>query len=425
MELGIIGLGVMGQSLALNAWEKGIQVHGFNRFDTFEDLRIRKSFEPTDICYSNDLSSFLSGFKARRIIVIMLPAGSLIDDFLKLLMPLLNSEDIVIDGGNSFYKDTQRRYNAYGNQFMGMGVSGGEKGARKGPALMLGGAYESYQVVREVLEKIGAKQGDYYTLKGSQKGESCLGYFGEGGAGHFVKMIHNGLEYTQMQLLAELIQLSSDPKKLFQYIQENGGDSFLLQTAQKVVQNKETLSKIEDKATAKGTGSWTIKTAQDLGVAMPMVESAVFARFLSHIPKLSNASDKKVANQPDPLLLEAYLTATDLNHQQAFELLKVGNAKYTWSIDLHQIIKTWSNGSIVQSAYLVERKKSKFYQGLKEVILAAVENELFIPCFQASWNYYTGVSSRYTAANAIQSMRDAFGAHGVFIDGELTKLNWE
>ncbi len=463
MELGIIGLGVMGSALAKNAMSKGVKVLGFNRSDTIEIERIKKSFAQFDSNEFNlftNLESFVNGFSGSRNIILMLPAGSLIDDFITELKPFLRKSDVLCDGGNSFYLDTERRckyFDKTGIHYLGIGISGGEMGALNGPAMMIGGDLAGYDRIREILELIAAKQDENYFVSPDSQGESCAVYMGLGGAGHYVKTIHNGLEYGQMQALAELYAFLPDNLELAALLKEwkSGGlDSFLLRTAIKVLEHRSsggfTLDRILDEAGAKGTGVWTAINAMEFNQVYSIAYAAAKARQISS----SSQNRKELATEfpksntslsIEPLdLKESYRLFSQLNHQQALNLITTVSNHFSWGVDLKKVLSCWSNGSIVESEllsiyypnvqnkYLLLSDRDSLVRGkpfLKDLILQGVKSELYIPCFTAAWNYLIGISQRDSTANFIQGLRDAFGAHTYKLkndpSGNSYHTNWE
>ncbi len=463
MELGIIGLGVMGSALAKNAIGKGIKVLGYNRLNTVEIERINSSFSQFDkdtFELFSDLESFAKSFSGSRNIIVMLPSGSLMDDFIKELRPLLSKSDVLCDGGNSFYLDTERRCQEFaktGIHYLGIGISGGELGALNGPAMMIGGSQAGYDIIRETLELIAAKQNEKYFVSPKFQGESCAVYMGKGGAGHYVKTIHNGLEYGQMQALAELYALRPDNLKLAGLLGEwksEGFDSFLLRTAIKVLEHRSsegfTLDAILDEAGAKGTGVWTAINAMEFNQVYSIAYAATKARQISssskNREKLAGKFSKTNTNSSAASLdlKESYRLFSQLNHHQALNLISVVSGHFSWGVDLKKVLACWSNGSIVESKFLSTYYPSLTNEDLllsdtgslvlgkpflKNIILEGIESELYLPCFTAAWNYLIGISQRDSTANLIQGLRDAFGAHTYKkkndSSGNSYHTNWE
>ncbi len=463
MELGIIGLGVMGSALAKNAISKGIKVLGFNRSDALEIERIKNSFSQYGLEsfeLFTDLESFANGFSACRNIIVMLPAGSLMDDFIGELKPLLSKSDVLCDGGNSFYLDTERRCQDFaktGIHYLGIGISGGEMGALNGPAMMIGGSPAGYDIIRETLELIAAKQDEQHFVSANTQGESCAVYMGLGGAGHYVKTIHNGLEYGQMQALAELYAFCPDNMELAALLREwklEGLDSFLVRTAIKVLEHRSsegfTLDTILDEAGAKGTGVWTAINAMEFNQVYSIAYAAAKARQISSSSQkrkelAGNFSKTNVNLSATSLeLKESYRLFSQLNHHQALNLITTVSDHFSWGVDLKKVLACWSNGSIVESEFL-----STYYPSLtnkdlllsdtgslvsgkpflKNIILEGIKSELYLPCFTAAWNYLIGISQRDSTANFIQGLRDAFGAHTYKKkndpSGKSYHTNWE
>ncbi|MGB0838276.1 MAG: NAD(P)-binding domain-containing protein [Flavobacteriaceae bacterium] len=424
MELGIIGLGVMGKSLAVNAAQKGISVIAFNR-DHPEEVKVLREFikryEDLNIQLYSDWNEFFKAFQDSPRIISMLPAGPIVDEVLESIASLKPKGTIFCDGGNSFYKDSNRRAKLYEN-YLGIGISGGERGALLGPAMMVGGEFDSYQKMKPILDLL--------------KGNSFAPYLGPEGSGHFVKMVHNGLEYGQMQLLVEIFEILGSRTALNNFLRKGLElhpeiDSFLVRTALEVSSFKEDevfiLDEILDVAGSKGTGAWTAQTALEFGVNYSIAQAAVNARITS-----SCKAQRMALHQDRPsgtafedldLLYELYKRATRINHQQALVLIRTVSEDLGWNIDLKKVVKSWSKGSIVASEFLQELLGQDLEDGLwawkqprnnvsyHKLIEFAALNHKYIPCFTASWTYETGMQQGESSAHLIQGLRDAFGAH--------------
>ena len=443
-EFGVIGLGVMGKSLSLNIAEKGISISVYNRSDGNEAYVVsdfiehNKSFK--NISGFTNLQEFVASLEQPRKILIMVKAGAVVDTVIAQLQPLLSKNDILIDGGNSQFKDTQQRVESLKKQqlhFIGCGVSGGETGARKGPSLMPGGDPESYKKVVPILETIAAKDA---------KGQPCCTYIGTDGAGHFVKMIHNGMEYAEMQLLAELYALMSvslDNEMIAKTFSEwNKGNlsSYLLEITITILQKKEgndyLLDKILDKAENKGTGSWSSKTALDLGVPTSMMTLAVFARYLSSFKSTRERFSKQLIKQKQAskaidikALENAYRFARIINHHQGFEVMQNASNTYHWNLNLSEIARIWTNGCIIRSQFMedssVYLKTSKdllsnrsLFKDLEssesamaELLQIAIDNRIPLDTFYSAYNYWVSMTTERLPSNLIQAQRDYFGAH--------------
>lgn len=446
-EFGLIGLGVMGKSLSRNIASKGFSLSIYNRFAAGKEENIAANFqkefaELSEAKPFEDLEKFIKSLQRPRKIFLMIQAGKTVDAVVEQLLPYLESGDVIMDGGNSHYLDTERRIrflNEKGIRFLGVGVSGGEEGALNGPAIMPGGNREAYESVSYILESIAAKD---------SKNNACCGFVGKGGSGHFVKMVHNGIEYAEMQLLAEIYQvfkyglgLSNDATaKMLNAWRSTEAGSYLLEITIEILQRKENgaslLDKVLDKAGNKGTGNWTTVAASELGVPISVLTAALFARYISAFKEMRvEASkvlpaDKKVNFMLDAeTIRKAYQLARWVNHHQGIHLISEASLKYEWDLNLSEITRIWTNGCIIRSKlmenlcdYLKEGsqllmnqnvveliKKSK--DSLKELTINAIQNDLSVSCFSEALNYLNAYSQKDSSADLIQAQRDYFGAH--------------
>ena len=444
-QWGIAGMGVMGTSLSRNFSQKEISLALFNRRveGKEEGVALKKKqlyseLNPTQAF--EELKDFVSAIERPRKIFIMLPAGVATSHFLEQLIPLLSKGDIVIDGGNAHYKETEKRAKRLGDEgilFLGVGVSGGEEGALKGPSLMVGGDHTAYEIVKEDLFKIAAK---------NRNKISCCAYFGTGGAGHFVKMVHNGIEYAEMQLLAELYALASctmshdEIQKTLSQWNATKSKSYLLEITASLLKFREDktpfIELIRDQASNKGTGAWATASATELGYPNSLMTAALHERFLSFFKKeriqFSEYFDKprSTVNISSSLLKNAYDLSRWVNHHQGFEMLTLAAKEYKWSLNLSQVASVWAEGCIIKSnlmddcikllkdntmLLLSEDFKQLLTNGKenwKEILQQAVANEIPIPCMQSAWTYFAALKTQNSSANIIQAQRDYFGAHG-------------
>ncbi|WP_293896567.1 NADP-dependent phosphogluconate dehydrogenase [Sporocytophaga sp.] len=449
-QFGVVGLGVMGKSLALNLSEKGIKVSVFNRHVTGSEENIAVNFVKEQSVKGamngfDDLKAFVTSLEKPRKILLMIQAGYAVDQQLEQLLPVLDRGDIIIDGGNSFYKDTNKRtkqLNEVGIHFVGTGISGGEEGARNGPSIMPGGDKDAYEKISSYLKLIAAKD---------KQGKSCVTYIGGEGAGHFVKMVHNGIEYAEMQILTEVYfllryySLSSAEKiaDLFSQWQHEGLNSYLLEITIDILRKKEDgdllLDKILDKAAQKGTGGWSTTAAMDLGVPFSTVSEAVMARalssFKSYRQKISssyNSHSPTAHNLKDSLsdkIKNAYKAARIINHETGFHLLKEASAQYKWNLNLSEIARIWTNGCIIRSE-LMEQIATTFLKedsivlapsfmkelidaqkDFSQIVTIGLSNDIALPVLSSALNYYLGLKTLNSGANLIQAQRDYFGAH--------------
>ncbi|NNF21956.1 MAG: NADP-dependent phosphogluconate dehydrogenase, partial [Saprospiraceae bacterium] len=443
-KVGLIGLGVMGSSLSLNIADKGHSISVYNR-SIGDEAQLLSNFMDRHSQYSqiqgySTLDEFVESLETPRKIILMIKAGQAIDHVIKDLLPYLDDEDIIIDGGNSHYQDTKRRHDKLLDSnihFIGSGVSGGEEGARKGPSIMPGGSAHAYAQVAPILESIAAVDA---------RGRKCCTYIGPDGAGHFVKMIHNGIEYAEMQLIAEMYALLSTQYSYAEiselFTSWNTGDlgSYLLEISASILQKKEgdhyLIDLILDKAGNKGTGSWSSKAGFDLGIPVTMMSDAVYARYISSFKdtriKLSEQlGQKRTYNKPVNLtkLENAYRTARILNHHQGFHLIKQASDAYDWNINLSDLARIWTNGCIIRSAFMNEAIElfqshdsildnhknmeaiGSSEEDLKEVVSSFLENRVHAPVFSSGLQYWIASTTENLSANFIQAQRDFFGAH--------------
>lgn len=444
-QWGIAGMGVMGTSLSRNFSQKEISLALFNRRveGKEEGVALKKKqlySELNRIQAFEELKDFVSAIERPRKIFIMLPAGVATSHFLEQLIPLLSKGDIVIDGGNAHYKETEKRAKRLKDEgvlFLGVGVSGGEEGALKGPSLMVGGDHTAYEIVKEDLFKIAAKNSNKIP---------CCAYFGTGGAGHFVKMVHNGIEYAEMQLLAELYALASctmshdEFQKTLSQWSATKSKSYLLEITASLLKFREDktpfIELIQDQASNKGTGAWATASATELGYPNSLMAAALHARFLSFFKKertqFSEHFDKprSTVNISSSLLKNAYDLSRWINHHQGFKMLSLAAKEYKWSLNLSQVASVWAEGCIIKSdlmddcikllqdntmLLLSKDFKQVFTNGKenwKELLQQAVANEIPTPCMQSAWTYFAALKTQNSSANIIQAQRDYFGAHG-------------
>lgn len=453
-SFGVIGLGVMGKSICLNIAEKGIPIAAYNRITKGEEhvvndfLEENKNF--TNLKAFTDLNGFINSLERPRKILLMIKAGKTVDTVIEQLIPLLNEDDIIIDGGNSHYLDTERRTCYLQNKsilFFGAGISGGEEGARKGPSIMPGGSKDDYNLIAPIFESIAARDKD---------DNPCCAYIGQGGAGHFVKMVHNGIEYAEMQLLAELYSLLTksvnynEIANIFKTWNNGELASYLLEITIEILKHKSedkyTLDTILDKAGNKGTGSWSSKAAFDLGVPNTMMATSVFARYLSSLKiervTYSKQIDKQLATSEKidvNSLKDAYKTARIINHAQGFNLIKQASKEYNWNLNLSEIARIWTNGCIIRSQLMNDvidifklsdnlldnsdtfNTISAHEKCLKELIKTGLNYRVSLHAFSAAYYYWLDMTTEKLPANIIQAQRDYFGAHTYQKIGDSSK----
>lgn len=452
-QLGVYGLGVMGRNLALNFEDKGYRVSLYNRnapgeqfvvdeFLAFEG--VGKNFKGT-----STVESFVESLERPRKILLMVKAGEPVDMVINELTPFLDKDDIIMDGGNSNYGDTNRRVDTLKEKeilFVGMGISGGEEGARYGPSLMPGGNKEAWPHLREMLESISAKAFD---------GSPCCAWIGNQGAGHFIKMVHNGIEYADMQIISEAyhfmkVILGMKPQKMAETFAEWSDtelDSYLIEITANILKVKDDqgeplLDKILDSAGQKGTGKWTAVTSLEQGVALPVISQAVYSRFFSSLTDLRRqfanriSSPIFVTNQDRALLLhslaQALFASRMVAYAEGFFLITKTGKEFNWDIDPASAARIWQGGCIIRSDLLNEIQKAyteeislehlflsgfyasafrKLVSGWRKIVSKAVNEGLPLPAMSAALAQYDTLRSEKLPANLIQAQRDYFGAH--------------
>jgi 6-phosphogluconate dehydrogenase len=464
-DIGLIGLAVMGENLVLNMERNGYTVAVYNRTVDKVDKFILGRGKNKKFIGSHSIEEFVKSLVKPRKVMMLVKAGKAVDDFIDQLLPFLESGDIIIDGGNTHFPDTIRR-TAYveskGLLYIGTGVSGGEEGALMGPSIMPGGSPKAWEYVKPVFQSIAAKVED---------GSPCCEWVGENGAGHFVKMVHNGIEYGDMQLICEAYQIMKEfiglsADEMHQVFTEwNKGelDSYLIEITRDILGFKENgqplVEKILDTAGQKGTGKWTGVAALDLGVPLTLIGEAVFARCLS-AQKDERVVASKVLNGPKPTftgdkkafiedLKNALLASKIVSYAQGYALMKEAAKEYKWNLNYGGIALMWRGGCIIRSVFLGKIKeafdsnqnltnllldpyfKSKVeaaQAGWRRVISAAVTNGIPAPALMTALSYFDGYRSERLPANLLQAQRDYFGAHTYErIDkprGEFFHTNW-
>lgn len=445
-QVGLIGLGTMGAALALNIAEKGHDVVVFNRTTEKTHRFVEAAGElRSRLTATETLAAFVAAITAPRTIILMVPAGDPVDEQITALLPLLDPEDLIVDAGNANFRDTNRRMRDLDQPFLGIGVSGGEEGARHGPAIMVGGPHENFERVRELLRALAAKH----------EGEPCADWMGEEGAGHFVKAVHNGIEYADMQLIAEIYGVMRDGQGLpageigdvFARWNEGPLRSYLVEITAAVARAGDAasggplLDVIVDAAGQKGTGRWTAIEAQHLGAAIPVIEAAVAARNMS-AQRSERAAMQAIFGDPhsaidrDELGLDtleaALLCAKILCYDQGFRLIAAASETFGWSLDGARIARVWREGCIIRSDMLGDmaeafvsgratslmaaptfaERLARSHQALREVVICAVRHGLAAPALSAALGYFDTMRTSRGTANMIQGQRDYFGRHG-------------
>ena len=449
-DIGLIGLAVMGQNLVLNMADHGFTVAVFNRtVSKVDDFLKSKEAKGKTVIGAHDLPDFVKLLKRPRRVMLMVKAGDPVDEFIDLLLPHLEAGDILIDGGNSFFPDTQRRYEmlkAKGILFIGTGISGGEEGARNGPSIMPGGSPEAWKHIKPIFQAIAAKAED---------GTPCCDWVGEGGAGHYVKMVHNGIEYGDMQLISETYDLlhsglgfsDGELAKTFDEYNRGALDSYLIEITANIFRKmdadgKPLLDKILDTAGQKGTGKWTGISALELGMPLTLIAEAVFARCLSSLKEERVAASriyslKKKTFSGDKSafakkVADALYGAKIVSYAQGFMLMKNASEVNRWNLNFGSIALMWRGGCIIRSKFLGKIKeafdKNKALASLlvdpffvkellrcegnwREVAAQGMLMGIPQPCIGAGLAFFDGYRSERLPANLLQAQRDYFGAH--------------
>ncbi len=449
-DIGLIGLGVMGENLILNIESHGYTVACYNRTTDKVDRFIEERGKNRRFIGCRSLDEFVGYLKKPRRIMMMVKAGQPVDELIQSLLPLLEDGDILIDGGNSHYHDTVRRCRQVattGKLFVGAGISGGEEGALKGPSIMPGGDVKAWPKISQIFQTIAAKV---------SSGDPCCEWVGPDGAGHFVKMVHNGIEYGDMQLICEAYQimakgLSMSPAEMstvFADWNRDELDSYLIEITADILAriDKETekpvVDIILDTAGQKGTGKWTSQAGLDLGVAIPQIAEAVFARSMSAVKEERIAASKKLTgpqkqfsgNRADFLnsLKSAVYAAKICSYAQGFQLLRAASEEFGWQLNFGQIALLWRGGCIIRARFLdhindaftadpalanlllspyFSRIISEAQNGWRDVIKTAVDCGIPVPAIATALTYYDSYRCERLPANLLQAQRDYFGAH--------------
>jgi len=469
-DIGLIGLAVMGQNLVLNMDDHGFKVAVFNRTVSRVDDFINGNAKGTEVVGTHSIEELAGVLKRPRRVMLMVKAGQPVDDFIELLIPHLEAGDIVIDGGNSNYQDTMRR-TAYleskGLLYIGTGVSGGEEGARHGPSIMPGGSPDAWPHVKPIFQAIAAK-----VPEGDPNGAPCCDWVGENGAGHYVKMVHNGIEYGDMQLICESYYLMKtalglnhdEMHQVFAEWNEGKLDSYLIEITRDIMAFKDQdgsplVEKILDTAGQKGTGKWTAVSALDMGIPLTLISEAVLARFLSAL-KEERVAASKVLTGPTPQfegdkrtfiddIREALYASKIVSYTQGYMLMRAAAAEYGWNLNYGGIALMWRGGCIIRSAFLGKIKdafdthpelsnlllNSYFKEQVdaaqaawRRVVAQAVGLGIPVPAMSSALAFYDGYRSERLPANLLQAQRDYFGAHTYErVDmprGEFFHTNW-
>ena len=465
-DIGLIGLAVMGENLVLNMERNGFTVAVYNRTVAKVDRFMEGRGKGKNIIGTHSVEEFIDSLERPRKVMLLVKAGKPVDDFIEMLIPHLDQGDIIIDGGNSHFPDSIRRtryVESKGMLFIGTGVSGGEEGALWGPSIMPGGSVDAWPHVKDIFQSIAAKVED---------GTPCCDWVGANGAGHFVKMVHNGIEYGDMQLISEAYHLMKNLlgmnyEEMHEVFKEwNTGelDSYLIEITRDILAFRDEdgepmLEKILDTAGQKGTGKWTGIEALDLGIPLTLIGEAVFARCLSAL-KEERVEASKVLSGPDPSftgdregfvgdIKQALYASKIVSYAQGYTLMREAAKEYDWDLNYGEIALLWRGGCIIRSVFLSKIKEAfdknndlsnllldPFFkekvesaqEGWRRVLATAVSNGVPVPAMTTALNYFDGYRSERLPANMLQAQRDYFGAHTYErVDkprGEFFHTNW-
>ncbi|MDJ0806226.1 MAG: decarboxylating NADP(+)-dependent phosphogluconate dehydrogenase [Gammaproteobacteria bacterium] len=448
-DIGLIGLAVMGQNLVLNMADHGYRVAVYNRTTSKVDDFLKGPAQGATIVAAYSLGELVATLDSPRKIMLMVKAGDVVDQFIEMLVPLLEPGDVIIDGGNSHYSDSTRRTNylrEMGLRFIGTGISGGEEGARHGPSIMPGGDPEAWPLVKDIFQSIAAKV----------DGEPCCQWVGQDGAGHFVKMVHNGIEYGDMQLICEAYSLMESALELtYEQMHEtfakwNTGvlDSYLIEITADILAKKDEdgsplVTKILDTAGQKGTGKWTGISALDLGVPLTLIGEAVFARVLSSLKEERVRASGIIGERQRytlsgheqeyiEALHDALYASKIISYAQGFMLMREAAKEQGWELKYGEIALMWRGGCIIRSKFLGNIKAAfennpqlenlaldgffttalrQAETGWRKAVILAVQQGIAVPAFASALSYFDGYRSERLPANLLQAQRDYFGAH--------------
>lgn len=448
-DIGLYGLAVMGQNLVLNMNDHGFKVAVSNRSPEKVDLFLANEAKDTQIVGFHDIADMVAALKRPRKVMLLVMAGAPVDSTIAALLPHLEEGDIIIDGGNSNYVDTNRRckeLKSKGIRFVGCGVSGGEEGARRGPSLMPGGDPEAWPHLKEIFQAVAAK---------TESGEACCDWVGEDGAGHFVKMVHNGIEYGDMQLICEAYDLmrhglgmtAVECAETFTKWNDGPLDSYLIEITKNILAYKEPdgsalVEKIRDTAGQKGTGKWTAVSAMDQGIPLTLIGEAVFSRFLSSLKEEREEASRRLGGEVARFqvdrgsfldaLEQALYAAKIISYTQGYMLFRAAAKSFGWNLNYGGIALMWREGCIIRSRFLGDIKEAfekepelenllfapffkdgiqKALPGWRKVVSEAALGGVATPALSSALAFYDGYRRETLPANLLQAQRDYFGAH--------------
>ena len=447
-DIGLIGLAVMGQNLALNINDHGYKLVAYNRSTDKVDQFLNGAAKGTGIIGAHSLAELAAGLKRPRKIILMIRAGEAVDQMIEALLPHLEQGDIIIDGGNSHYPDSNRRTNELANKgilFLGSGISGGEEGARNGPSIMPGGNPDAWPEVKPIFQAIAAKV----------DGQPCCQWVGEEGAGHYVKMVHNGIEYGDMQLICEAYHLMrsglglkiDETQQVFSHWNQGLLDSYLIEITADILgfkdeQGSPVVDHILDSAGQKGTGKWTGINALELGAPLTLIGEAVFARFLSSLKEERGRAASRFVSEVSPDnrdqqtiiddIHDALYASKIISYAQGYMLMREAAKAYDWQLGFGDIALMWRGGCIIRSRFLGDIKQAfddnpelenllltpffseaikKSEAGWRRAVMFGIQQGIPLPAFSSALAFFDGYRSERLPANLLQAQRDYFGAH--------------
>lgn len=463
-DFGMVGLGVMGRNFSLNVLDHDFSVSGLDNNQEQLDA-LKKEAVNKDVFVTKDTKVFVLSLKRPRKIMLLVPAGDAVDTVIQSLLPYVEMGDVIIDGGNSHFTDTDRRIAQLRKSkiaFIGMGVSGGAKGARFGPSIMVGGTKTNYNKLKKILEAVAAKH----------KEEPCVALLGKGSAGNYVKMVHNGIEYAMMQLIAESYDVlakigglsNKEIHKVFKKYNKGRLQSYLIEITSNIFNQKDSLSKgllidkILDQAKQKGTGKWVSQNALDIGVSIPSIDTSVSMRILSSIKddrkviskkyKLPFKKQKIKKRLLVDLIEEALYFSFLMTFEQGLYLLSRASIEYKYNLDMKQVIKVWRNGCIIRARLLdritktyekepklehiildnsVAKDLEATHKSMRKIVKLAISSGIPVLNFSASLAYFDGLRSKNLPLNLTQAQRDYFGSHGFNLKGKdgIFHIKWK
>jgi 6-phosphogluconate dehydrogenase len=465
-DIALIGLAVMGQNLILNMNDHGYTVVAYNRTVSKVDEFLAKEANGTKVVGAHSIEEMVALLKKPRRVMLMVKAGKPVDEFIELLLPRLEPGDIIIDGGNSLFEDTNRRVKhveSKGLLYIGTGVSGGEEGARHGPSIMPGGSPAAWPHVKPIFQAIAAKVAD---------GSPCCDWVGEQGAGHYVKMVHNGIEYGDMQLICEAYHVMKDGlgmtadqmHPVFAEWYKGELESYLIEITRDILAFKDSdgqplVDKILDTAGQKGTGKWTVQNSADLGIPITLIAEAVYSRCVSALKDERVAAAKKLKGPKSRIpgdrakfteqIRQALYASKIVSYAQGYMLMRAAAKEYGWNLNYGGIALMWRGGCIIRSVFLGKIKEAfdknpkltnllldpffrkamqKSHRGWRNIVAVAAKKGIPVPAFSTALSFYDGYRSERLPANLLQAQRDYFGAHTYErIDkprGEFFHTNW-